>query len=285
MAEILFAICCAKRGVLGQYEGMLWRILSAVIVLFWAVMTGLIIRDTYFPDHSRFAVVPPRFVFDLFLSEAAALNNTLHLYHDQEKVGHTTFSIRRLEEGKEVPIYALQATGTMRMPGAEEGDNDVTFRLVGELAEAERWQSFDLEVKSMTADVYATIVWKEGEKLPKVEVKQAGKVVMNTQFLQTMMTMKGALAGVMGGRSDLLAQLTQVQAESKALPLTAREGVMVLAGKQRHCYIVTLKLLQKEEVRIFFTEVGELARVEFPQGYRFVEPMMHGLERGMNTLE
>ena len=48
---------------------MFWRFLTAIIIVFWAVMTGLMIRDVYFPDHSRFAVVPVSMVFDLFLSE------------------------------------------------------------------------------------------------------------------------------------------------------------------------------------------------------------------------
>ncbi|TDU63199.1 hypothetical protein EI77_04407 [Prosthecobacter fusiformis] len=263
---------------------MLWRILSAVVVLFWAVMTGLIIRDTYFPDHSRFAVVPPKFVFDLFLTEAAAFNNTLHLYHEKEKIGHTTFTIRRdgnVEEDEEAPVYAVLASGSMDLKESQIAGHDVTYRLTGELEDAERWSSFDLELKSVSADMQATVIWKTGDKLPAIEVKKAGQLVMNTQFIQTMMAMKGAF----GGETDWLAQLTKVREGAQAMPLKAREGIMELAGKQRRCYIVTLDVLQMEEVRLYFTEVGELARIEFPQGYRFIEPMMHGLERGMNTLE
>ena len=96
---------------------MFWRLITAMVVLFWAVMTGLVIRDTYFPDHSRFAVVPVRFVFDLFLSEAVAFNNTLHLYQGQEKIGHTTFALRRMDEkAEQEPIYAIAANGSVAVP-------------------------------------------------------------------------------------------------------------------------------------------------------------------------
>ena len=262
---------------------MLWRILSAVILLFWAIMTGLIIRDTYFPDHSRFAVVPPRFVFDLFLTEAAAFNNNLHLYHEKEKIGHTTFTIRRDGSDDAPPVYAVMASGSLDLKGAKPDDvgHDITYRLTGELAEGERWTSLDIEVKSVLAGLHATILWKEGDKLPAIEVKKGGQLVMNTQFIQTMMAMKGAF----GGEADLLAQLSKAGQEAKSVPLSAREGLMDLAGKQRRCYIVLLELMQLEEIRIYFTEAGELARIELPQGYRLIEPMMHGLERGMNTLE
>jgi hypothetical protein len=261
---------------------MLWRILSVVIVLFWAVMTGLIIRDTYFPDHSRFAVVPPRFVFDLFLTEAAAFNNTLHLYKEKDKIGHTTFTIRRDGDDEIAPVYAVLASGVVDLQEGKTSGHDISFRLTGDLADAERWTSLDLELKSISADTLATMSWKEGSKLPSIEVKKGGQLVMNTHFIQTMMAMKGAFGG---GETEWLSQLSKVQQEAKNVPLSAREGLMDLAGKQRRCYIVTLEIMQMEQIRLYFTEVGELARIELPQGYRFIEPMMHGLERGMNTLE
>ncbi|WP_184212416.1 hypothetical protein [Prosthecobacter dejongeii] len=260
---------------------MLWRILSAIIVLFWAAMMGLLIRDTYFPDQSRFAVVPPSFVFDLFLAEAAAFNNTLHLYHEKEKIGHTTFTIRKDEEHAVPAVYSVLASGSLELPDEGKVVHDITYRLSGELTDGERWRSLDLEFKSTSANLFATVVWKEGDKLPAMEVKKDGQLVMNTQFVQTLMAVKGTL----GGDYDWLNQLTKVQEQAKSVPLTAREGVMDLAGKQRRCYIVTLEVMQLEEVRWYFTEVGELARIELPQGYRFIEPMMHGLEKGINTLQ
>lgn len=263
---------------------MLWRILSALIVLFWAVMTGLIIRDTYFPDYSRFAVVSPRFVFDLFLTEAAAFNNTLHLYHEKERIGHTTFTIRRDggDDEASAVLYALMASGTINFPAGDSTEHDLSFRLTAELVDAERWHSLDLELKSGSADMFATLQWKAGEELPQVEVKKGGQVVMNTPMMQTMLAMKGAFGGGLEWLSDIdTAQAAAVEAS----PLEAREGIMDLAGKSRRCYIITWRVLQTEEVRMYFTEVGELARIEMPQGYRFIEPMMHGLEKGISTVE
>jgi hypothetical protein len=109
---------------------MFWRFLTAIIVVFWAVMTGLIIRDIYFPDHSRFAVVPVSMVFDLFLSEAVAFNNTLHLYHLDEKIGHASFTIRKVSEDAEEPLYAFLATGSVRTP-REKDKVKASFKLSG----------------------------------------------------------------------------------------------------------------------------------------------------------
>lgn len=259
---------------------MFWRLISALVVLFWTVMTGLIIRDTYFPDHSRFAEVPVRLVFDLFLSEAAAFNNTLHLYQGQEKIGHTGFALRMDENrGAEAgPLYALVAHGAVTVAG-ERGKMDVGFRMNGELLEAEHWQSFDIHITSPDNEMEAVIAWKQGAELPVIEVKKGGQVMMNTQMAQTLLESPAT--------SGWLKQMLPATAlpQISTMRLHAREGRLDLAGKQRRCYIVTATLMQGYEARLFFTELGELARVELPGGYRLIEPMMHGLEMGLGSHE
>jgi hypothetical protein len=41
--------------------------------------------------------------------------------------------------------------------------------------------------------------------------------------------------------------------------------------------------MQGYEAQLYFTEIGELARVDLPGGYRLLEPMLHGLEKGLTT--
>jgi hypothetical protein len=260
---------------------MFWRFLTALIVLFWAVMTGLIIRDTYFPDHSRFAKVPVRMVFDLFLSEAAAFNNTLQLYHGQEKIGHTSFAIRNISKDEEEPLYGLLANGSIRIEGAAEPMN-VTYAMSGEVLEAEKWQSFKLEIKAPSAQTEAHITWRIGDELPELEVRKSGQVMMNTQMAKTMLNMTSNNSDAPPWLAQLLP--TGVLPSAAALQLTAREGLLDLAGKRRRCYVVTLALLKGYEMRMYFTELGELARIELPQDYRLIEPMMHGLEPGMKSI-
>lgn len=259
---------------------MLWRILTAFIVLFWAVMTGLIIRDTYFPDHSRFAKVPVRMVFDLFLSEAAAFNNTLQLYHGQQKIGQTSFAIRKISEDEQEPLYGLLANGTIRISGVSDPIN-VTYAMSAELLEAERWRSFKLEIKAPSAQTEAHIAWQMEDELPELEVRKAGQVVMNTQMAKAMLNMTGTTTDAPPWIAKLLPSVNLTSAT--ALQFTAREGLLDLAGKRRRCYVVSLALLQGYEMRMFFTELGELARIDLPQDYRLIEPMMHGLEPGMNS--
>ena len=255
---------------------MLWRLLTALIVLFWAVMTGLIIRDTYFPDQSRFAVVPVSMVFDLFLDDAAAFNNNLHLYHGQQKLGHVSFALRRLEESNAEPVYALVANGTLKVPGAG-GEQNLNFRGNGLMLAAERWKQIDIEMKAPETKTEVEISWREGDKLPHLEVKKEGAVVMNTAMAQKLMESPF--------NSGLIAQMLPLSRlpQAGAMSFHAREGRMELAGKKRRCYIITAQLMQGYEAQLYFTEIGELARVELPAGYRLIEPMMHGLEKDLDT--
>lgn len=264
---------------------MLWRLFSVIIVLFWAVMTGLLIRDTYFPDHSRFAEVPVRHVLDLFLTEAAAFNNTLHLLHGDEKIGHASFTIRKVSEASApVPEYAVLVHGVVAVP-TEAGKVNANYMLAGELTDAERWRHFEAEVTAQSVQMEAKLSWAAGDRLPQIEVKKAEQVIMNTAMAEAMIK----LPNLLGGKSDLWSKfmpgLSSDPNTTPALKLQAREGVMELAGKRRRCFIVTLAAIQDLEVKAFFTEIGELARIEMPQNYRLIEPMMHGLEPGLQTLE
>ncbi len=261
---------------------MLWRIFTAIILIFWAVMTGLIIRDSYYPDHSRFAEVPVRMVFDLFLTEAAVFNNTLDIYRDKVKIGHTTFTIKKLNKDEMESSYAVLVNCSVLIP-TEAVSVQANFNLVAELAEAECWRSFKLDFKAPSAQTEAVISWKQGDALPEVDVKKGGQVVMNTEMAKAMIGMKESLSG----GSEWLSQMLPAGAmpDVTSFKLKAREGQMDLAGKRRRCYVVELPIMPGNELKMYFSELGELARVELPQGYRLIEPMMHGLEPGLKTLE
>lgn len=253
---------------------MLWRVLTAFILLFWAVMTGLLLRDTYFPDPSHFTEVPPQRVFDLFLAETSAFNNTLHLYKNNERLGHATFSARRLGDDPQAPAYALVSTGTVQLshlPSLPDGTRpEVSFHFRGQIKNADPWQSLELELRIPTSDIHARIHWREGIKLPEVEVKRGAETLMNTEALHTML----AFGGIPGFAEKLPA--LQSSGHSTTSALKAREGILELAGKRRKCHILTAELLGAHQVRAFFTEAGALARVELPEGYTLLEPLMHG---------
>ena len=146
---------------------MFWRLISAAIVLFWAVMTGLVIRDAYFPDSSQFAELPPKLVFDQFLDQAGSFNNQLLLYHEKEKLGHTNFSITR-QKDTEPAVYVIGAGGSIVPPGDAAPAGATSFNLTAELEDGRIWRSVALQTRTSALQTVGNVSWKAGDGFPKV---------------------------------------------------------------------------------------------------------------------
>ncbi|WP_449067029.1 hypothetical protein [Prosthecobacter sp.] len=248
-------------------------------------MSGLLLRDVYFPEASRFAIVPPKVVLELFLRQSDAFGSTLHLYKHKEKIGHASFQIsRRVKPGDEV-AYDVLARGVVEEAVPEKNAHRTlaTWNVSCVLANAERWHHLAVAANMPRHEVSLKIAWRESEPVPEVLVTQGGRVVVGTQDVEMLMKLgagkDGALAmlSMLGGGQ---AQPGKVPTKSDDTQLQAREGILVLAGRERKCYVLTLPVLGQQEVRMIFTEAGELARIDLPDGYALLEPLIHGLQEG-----
>lgn len=263
---------------------MIWRVVAVLAVVFWAVMSGLLLRDVYFPEASRFAVIPPRVVVDLFLRQSDAFGSNLHLYKDREKTGHASFQISRRILPNHKTVYDLLARGVVEQPLPEKEVRQVTatWNVSCVLADAERCQQITITADLPAHDVKLKMAWGEAQPTPEVLVKQGDRVVMNSQDVKMLM----ALGAGKDGAASMLALLGVGQGQAQApqpaaqLQLHAREGLMMLAGRQRKCLVLTLPLFAQQEISIIFTEGGELARIDLPDGYTLLEPLIHGLQSG-----
>lgn len=258
---------------------MIWRVAAILAVLFWAVMSGLLVRDVYFPEASRFAVVPPRMVLDLFLRHSESFGSTLHLYHHREKIGHASFQISRRIKPNHQTVYDVLARGVVEeaVPGKEGRRINATWNVACILADAERWQHVTLSADFPFHEASLKISWDEKQTTPEVLVKQGGRVVMNSQDVEKVMSFgsDGALSML-----SMLGGMPQGKATPGATQLQAREGVMTLASRERKCFVLTLPILGSQELKMIFTEAGELARIDLPEGYSLLEPMIYGLQDG-----
>lgn len=262
---------------------MFWRILSALVMLFWAVMTGLLIRDTYFPEESRFAEVPPKFVLDLFLNHRDSAT-TLLLHRNQERIGHSTIYIRRQNEVKdETSVYDIQASGLVEGKSLGPSAPDFAWRISSELDAEQQWRSFIFQTgsrhesaaegeKGPREGVSATLSWMRNQATPQFEVRQGGRVVVDSSQADSLLKSGtlplGGLLGSSLGRGAALSHLAKI---------SAREGAMTLAGKKRKCYVLQIFFAGLYEIKMLFTEAGELARIDLPNGLHLLEPTIHGL--------
>lgn len=258
---------------------MIWRVAAVLVVLFWAVMSGLLVRDVYFPEASRFAAVPPRMVIDLFLRQSEVFGSTLHLHHHRERIGHASFQISRRIKPNHQTVYDMLARGVVEQP-AELGGHGIeaSWSVACILADAERWQYLKLEAQFPARDASLKMVWSQELATPEVLVKHGDRVIMNSQDVKLLLGSgkDGALAmlSMLGGG------MPKEGAAPEATQLRAREGLMLLAGRERKCFVLTLPLFGQHEIQMIFTEAGELARIDLPDSYALLEPTIHGLQEG-----
>jgi hypothetical protein len=260
---------------------MFWRVAAVLAVFFWAVMSGLLVRDIYFPEASRFAIVPPKMVMNLFLRQAETFGTTLHLYHKREKIGHADLQVNRRNKPNNQVMYDLIAHGVVEQlePGDQVHSVAATWSIGCTLADAERWQHLTIKAGFPHQDASMHLSWNENQPSPEVQVKQGERVVMNSQDVKMMMSMAAGKDGAMAVLSMLGGRLPKTAgAENESMTLQAREGLMSLAGRQRKCFVLTLPILGVYEAKMIFTEAGELARIDLPDDYVLLEPTIHGLQ-------
>ncbi|WP_395735541.1 hypothetical protein [Prosthecobacter sp.] len=260
---------------------MFWRVAAVLAVLFWAVMSGLLVRDIYFPEASRFAIVPPKMVMNLFLRQSETFGTTLHLYHHREKIGHADLQVSRRNKAEGLVMYDLIAHGVVEQaePGDQMRSIAATWSIGSTLADAERWQHLTLKASFPHQDASMHLNWNEDQPSPEVQVKQGDRVVMNSKDVKMLVDMVSGKGGAMAVLSMFGGSLPKSgSTQPEAMTLQAREGLMALAGRQRKCFILTLPILGMYEVKMIFTEAGELARIDLPDDYVLLEPTIHGLQ-------
>ncbi|MBL9130853.1 MAG: hypothetical protein JNG86_06630 [Verrucomicrobiaceae bacterium] len=246
-------------------------------------MTGLLVRDAYFPDESRFAEVPPRYVFDLFLKQAEVNADTLHLYHREEKIGHATLNISSSGSG-DVKVYAWIARGIIERLQQKGEAVNATWEFSGLMDAQGNWDEVEFLAAMPRQNASVKMRWQEGSAFPNVTVQQDGKTVLDSKNIGLLMAL--GVTGAQGAGGDLLKALGQMNGppqEMESFRLSAREGSIELAGRERKCFVVTAPLPGGQEVRMIFGETGELARIELPQDYRLLEPMIHGMIPPLET--
>ncbi len=254
---------------------MLWRATTAILVLFWAVMTGLLLRNVYFPDHSVLAEVPPRLVLDLFLNQASMHSNSLHVYHHQTKLGHANFHvIKAPKPGRDgLPLYRLTASGGVDTTVGEGQKVTAGWRIEADLLDGQELTALRLEMTGAETGRTVSLRWHQGDEAPEMEVREKGKMLLDTRGAMAM----AGLGSRMGLFEGLLGQSAAAGKEPR-VEMTAREGLMDLAGRPRRCFVIHLNAFDLYDIRALFTEVGELARVDLPHGFHLKEPLIHGLE-------
>lgn len=257
----------------------MWRVLTFLIVAFWAVMTALLVRYTWFPEGSHFAEVPPRMVLQRFLEEGSSLStlSTLHVYQRQRKIGHAAVTSRRVRSsgGQQGNDYHIHITGLIEKGSFSGVEENISWRVELKVLNLERFGGAKGQVRMDKSSRILDFLWPPGARIPSFTLKEAGQVVVDDQLVQPMVAQMLGGGGAAGMAENLGIPATGDAAG--LIHVTARESVMSFAGQKSKGYTLDFSVMDRWKARAFFTEAGELALVDLPDGYRLVEPVIHGL--------
>jgi hypothetical protein len=255
----------------------MWRLAYILILLFWASMTGMLVQRTYFPEGGGMREIELSNVLERMAQYGDSMNS-LALVRGGQKVGHVTVNCRHWRDDETLTLlgYSLQAGGMMDGSAWQKPQATLSWNFAGRVDEQRVWRALDLRLR--TQDVAVVLMWDEAMKEPQIEVMRDGKLVMNTQSLLSQAKMMTSLPGL--DALPMLKSLTEGKGDipiEKAIHLSASEGRLELAGQQRRALQVVASLAGLANATALLTETGELARVDLPNGYQMLDPIIFGL--------
>jgi len=247
---------------------MFWRFLIILVTIFWLVMAALLVRVTYFPEGSPFAQMPPGAVLKLFLDRGAS-GKQLHLYHGEKKIGHVTLDLRRVPARQEPEDYMLLLSGMVDGGVIRDVASSLNWRININLREGRRWAGAGGQVRMPENSVLLNFNWREGSPAPEFTLHRRGVLQADDKLLQPLLGQFSAGSGA--------GALPSAAGQDDLLRVSARESAMKIAGQNRRGYVIAFSVLDRHRATAYFTEEGDLALIDLPEGYRALEPNIHGL--------
>lgn len=268
---------------------MFWRSLVILVTIFWLVMAALLVRVTYFPEGSQFAQMPPGAILKLFLDRGAS-GKQLHLYHGDKKIGHVTLDLQRIPGTREPEDYMLLLYGmveagvisdlagpliTLLLSGAQEKGaleavaGSLNWRMSINLHEGRHWAGAGGQVRMPEVGMLLNFNWPEGRLSPEFKLLRRGELLMDDKLLQSRLGQFTAGPGAGTPPSGMV--------PDDFLKVSSREGAIKIAGQNRRGYVIGFSVMDQYRATAFFTEEGDLALIDLPDGYRAQEPNIHGL--------
>lgn len=272
---------------------MFHRALNTAIILFWLLMTGLLVRVELFPDRGELLPIPVTHIVKLiFLHQQPS---SLFLYNPQrQRLGEFHLQPQRVKNPDANGTEFLNLLGgsgatTVRFPGVPNGR--MTFRFSMELSEKYEVQRFDWSAtlhtpgdKGPDGKKTSTSVGFEFDGRPAHDdyhylIRIGDKVEKEASG-----TMASLLAdphlSVMG--FDPRAVLDQWEARQRNPPgsaapapnpveVTARRGMLHFNGDDIETFLLTLRYQDSYETTIHLSQLGQVLSVKTFAGYNLYD--------------
>ena len=251
---------------------MLYRAAAVGIVLFWLVMTGLLVRMEWFPGASDLLPVPVNHLFKLmFLHEQVS---DLVLFHDQERIGDLHLEPRRLSPaGTGAGRNSLTAIGSMLLdlPGLEL--QHLTLHCVMNLDDGNTVERFELtgtlhDAKQNSSSLVVTIGGEPPRSHYHYQVRRGDDILAEQDGTPAAILDQPQLESI-GMTPALLDALGRRQAA--ATKMTARRGVLHTKGENIETYDVTIRQGDSVEATVQISQLGQILAAKTFAGYSLLD--------------
>jgi hypothetical protein len=263
----------------------MWRIISVVIIGFWLVMTSLLVRFVWFPEGTQFAEVPPTVVLRRYLEQSSAVNadvntsGTLYIYHREKKIGFANVRCTRIRHGAQ--DFMIRMEGFLDRGAVTFTPEKVAWSLSLKLLNVEEFGELTGRVRVERTPWQTNFSWQKGKRVPTITVRAPDELGISDAMIQMMLSQafSGATPGVPGLPAAPGTPARHGADTSGILRIRAREKEMDFAGQKSQGHSLEFTILDRWKARAFITEAGEFVLLDLPEGYRLVEPVIHGLVR------
>lgn len=242
------------------------KIVFICLLMFCLSMTSWLFYSVYFRKDLFQEEVPFSIILRKFLREAADIT-TLHVYHHETKLGFASVNTRPVNVNQKDDYFVL-VSGFLQKGVIPNVEDDTMWRVDFRIDNYEVWNGSTGQVRMPKLGNTFDFKWMKGEKLPTFQLKQSGVVLADEKML-----------GPLISQNLGLMQMSQAGIDPQTLTMeqSTHMGSLEIAGQKRRGYFWELFIAKRWKVRAFFTEAGQLAVVDFPNGYRLLEPIMYGL--------
>ena len=228
---------------------MIYRFSCAAVVVFWVVMTVLLVNRSYFSSEDHLPVVRSEHVIDLFIKNPNS--SDLYVYRGKKQVGSLSIIPRELEDGR----IELQLTALGKIDFLGLDAQDVVWRGELELTPQHDVVHFDLVVKFRHPRVNVALEIDPETFEIAYQVMQDGEILIDSDDEKSKAVRRVKKLLSLSGMSPKALKRKEARRESpdgKQSTMVARYGKMIIGG---------------ERLLLYFSEVGELVKIGPVLGY------------------
>jgi hypothetical protein len=247
---------------------MLYRLTSVTIIVFWIVMTTLLIRNEVSPNSSRLREIPVSHVLkQLFVHEQ---RSNLRIYNGSTPIGHV-FMYPHVD--KDTDARVLEFTGTLSFDVGPDRKQRLSWDTIVHMNSLFEVQSSDYRIRlHEPSDLLADIHVAAGEPLVHVRLTSRGQVIDERDISMNQSGIEG-IAQQFGATGDVLGLLQQPTVKTQPA-IRARLSSLRIGDQPTETFLVSMEHNGQSYFECHFSQLGQALQAKTMFGYRLQDELL-----------